>query len=48
MSKRHIEGSILAVANILFERDWKPYKVKGAVDSKTLPSMKNILHTTIM
>ena len=48
MSKRQIEGSILAVANILFERDWKPYKVKGAVDSKTLPSMKNILHTTIM
>ena len=36
MSKRQIEGSILAVANILLERDWKPYKIKGVVDSKTL------------
>ena len=42
MSKRQIEGSTLAVANILFERDWKPYKSKAAVDSKTLPSMKEI------
>ena len=44
MSKRQIEGSILAIPNILFERDWKPQKSKGAVDSKTVPSMKNILH----
>ena len=44
ISKRQIEGSVLAVANILFEWDWKPYKMKGAVDSKTLPSMKNMLH----
>ena len=34
MSKAQIEGSILAVANLLFDRD-----------SKTLPSMKNLLHT---
>ena len=30
---------------VLFEANWKPYKMKGAVDSKTLPSMKNILNT---
>ena len=45
MSKRQIEGSILAVANILLERDWKPYKIKGVVDSKTLCSIKNIQYT---
>ena len=29
---RQIEGSVLAVANILFEGNWKLYKMKGAVD----------------
>ena len=45
MLVRQIEGSVLAVANVLLEANWKPYKMKGAVDSKTLPSMKNILNT---
>ena len=45
MSKRRIEASILAVGSILFERDWKPSKIKGALDSKNFLSMKNILHT---
>ena len=45
MPKRQIQGSILAVANILLERDWKPYKIKGVVNSKTLCSIKNIQYT---
>ena len=45
MSKRQIEGSILAVANILFGLNWKPFKPKGTQDLDTMPSMKNILHT---
>ena len=45
MSKRQIEGSIIAVANIVFDMDWKPFQPKGVQDSNTLPSMKNILHT---
>ena len=45
MSKKQIEGAIIAIANMLFDRDWKPYKVKGERDSKTLPSMNNLLHT---
>ena len=45
MTKRQIEGSIIAVANIVFDMDWKPFQPKGVQDLNTLPSMKNILHT---
>ena len=49
MSKQQIEGSITTViviiANMLFDRKWKPYKARGNMDLSTLPSMKNLLHT---
>ena len=45
MSKRQIEGSIIAVANIVFDMDWKPFQPKGVQDLNTLPSMRNSLHT---
>ena len=40
MSKRQIEGSIIAVANIVFDMDWKPFQPKGVQDLNTLPSIK--------
>ena len=43
--RNRLKTSILAVANIVSERDLKTYKNKGAIDSKTLPNMKNILYT---
>lgn len=45
MPKRQIQASILAVANILYKKDWNLYRIKGAVDSKTISSMNNILLT---
>ena len=45
MSKQQIEGSITIIANMLFDREWEPYKTKGNTDLTTLLRMKNLLHT---
>ena len=45
MSKSQIEGSIIAIANILFWREWRPYAPREEHDLNTLPSMKNLVHT---
>ena len=44
MSNQQIEGSIITVANMLFDREWKPYQTKGNTDLNTLPNMKNHLN----
>ena len=41
MSDRQIEGSIIAIANDLFGRKWKPYTPKTNFDDNTLPDMRN-------
>ena len=45
MSKVQIEGSIITIANTLFDREWQPYVPEAKIGLNTLPSMKNILHT---
>ena len=42
MSKRQIEGSIIAIANLIFGRSWKPYDKDSTPDLDTLPSMANM------
>ena len=44
MSNQQIEGSIITIANMLFDREWKPYQTKGNTDLNTLPNMKNLLN----
>ena len=48
MSKQQIEKSIITVANMLFDREWKLYKTKGNTDLNTLPSMKNLINTELL
>ena len=45
MSKSQIEGCIIAIANTLFGREWRPYTPREGHDLNTLPSMKNLVHT---
>ena len=45
MSKAQIKGSIITIANMMFNREWKPYKPRQEPNCNALPSMKNLLHT---
>ena len=43
MSKSQIEGSIIAIANTLFGREWEPYTPREEHDLNTLPSVPSRL-----
>ena len=45
MSKSHIEGFIITIANTLFGREWRAYTPREERDLNTLPSKKNLVHT---
>ena len=46
MSQEQVEGSIVAVANMLFGRKWKVYSNETyGTDNNTLPSMSNTRRT---